>query len=226
MRVATAPRPAPPVSVPFRQTQTGAVPPRVRTHTPQRRLPDNEVAALVASAASGDESAWTRLIAEFGGLVWAVTRSHRLGHEDAADVAQSTWAKLVTHLDRLTEPSRVGAWLATTARRECLRVLRDSRREVFLGDATPDCSTDEPLDTELLFSERDRALWRSFSRLRTSDQALLRLLIAEPRPAYEEIADALDIPIGSIGPTRARALDRLRQELEREWITPADRKET
>jgi RNA polymerase sigma factor (sigma-70 family) len=183
----------------------------------RERLAEAVVADLVRSAAAGDELAWERLIAEFGGLVWAVTRTYRLRRADAEDVAQTTWAILVEHLDRLTEPSRVGAWLATTARRECLRVLRGRGREVLLGDDAPeDGSTDAPLDADLLSAERDQALWRSFSRLRRGDQTLLRLLMAEPRPAYEEIAAAFDMPIGSIGPTRARALARLRQELERE----------
>ena len=79
----------------------------------------------------------------------------------------------------------------------------------------PSPSRTEPLPgDELLIDERDEALWRSFSLLRPSDQALLRLVMADPRPPYEEIAAALDMPIGSIGPTRQRALARLREQLE------------
>jgi RNA polymerase sigma factor (sigma-70 family) len=108
----------------------------------------------------------------------------------------------------------VGAWLATTARRECLRVIRESDRSVPYGGEAPELpSSDSPPGEALLISERDDALWRAFARLRLSDQALLRLLMADPRPPYEEIAAALDIPIGSIGPTRQRALARLRREL-------------
>ena len=104
---------------------------------------------------------------------------------------------------------------ATTARRECLRILRERQRQVVTDDdPRQEASTDLPPDTELLTAERDQALWRGFARLRKSDQALLRLLLAEPRPAYEEISAVLDIPIGSIGPTRARALERLRRELD------------
>ena len=175
---------------------------------------------LVRSASEGDESAWEQLIAEFGGLVWSVTRTYRLSNADAADVAQTTWTRLVEHLGALTEPSHVGAWLATTARRECARVLRGSRREVLVEDeALERVPTDERVDAELLLAERDQALWSCFARLRATDQALLRLLTADPRPAYEEIAAALDMPIGSIGPTRARALERLRVELERAGAT-------
>lgn len=183
----------------------------------RERLDSAAVADLVTSAQAGDERAWERLVGEFGGLVWAVARSYRLNAADAADVAQATWTRLVEHLDRLSEPARVGAWLATTARRECLRRLRDRGREALRGEEPlPERADEETLEGHLLLTERDEALWRSFRRLRPSDQALLRVLIADPRPAYEEIADALQIPIGSIGPTRARALERLRKELERE----------
>jgi RNA polymerase sigma factor (sigma-70 family) len=185
--------------------------------TARQRRDDAELVELVRSASAGSEPAWEELIGEFGGLVWAVTRSHRLRDADAADVAGATWARLVENLSRLNEPARVGAWLATTARRECLRVLRAGSREVLFCDDTPEQgSTAELPEAELLCAERDEALWRGFSRLPARDQSLLRLLIADPLPAYEDIAAALDMPIGSIGPTRARALARLRRELERE----------
>jgi RNA polymerase sigma factor (sigma-70 family) len=171
----------------------------------------------VKSAAAGNQLARERLFDEFGGVVRAVARAYRLSDADAADVAQVTWLRLLEHLDDLREPARVGAWLATTARRECLSVLRGARRHVPLGDDAPDHeSPDSPLDDWLLTGERDRALWRSFARLRATDQALLRLLLADPAPAYEEISAALSMPIGSIGPTRARALERLRRELNSE----------
>lgn len=183
------------------------------------RLDRAALTALVQSAAAGSELAWERLIDEFGGLVWAVTRSYRLRDADAADVAQTTWTRLVERLSSLSEPDRVGAWLATTARRECLHVLRDGRREAPFGeDAPEDRSSEELLDAELLSGERDEALWRSFSRLAPRDQALLRLLIADPRPTYDEISAALGMPIGSIGPNRARALERLRRELDRDEV--------
>jgi RNA polymerase sigma factor (sigma-70 family) len=174
-----------------------------------------EIAGLLRAATRGDHDAWDGLVEEFGGMVWAIARAHRLSDADAADVAQSTWLRLLEHLDAITEPERVGAWLATTTRRECLRVLRVAQRQVLSGEElAEDKFTDTALD-DLLTAERDEALWRCFERLRPSDQALLRLLAAGPRPAYAEIAAVLDMPIGSIGPTRARALERLRMELER-----------
>lgn len=191
-------------------------------HLPSRssragRLSGDEVSGLVQSAAAGDQQSWNEIVREYRGMIWAVARGHRLCDADAADVEQGTWLRLLDHLEDLREPASLGAWLATTARRECLRILRRSSREISFGEDFPDQqATDEPPDVQLLTGERDRALWRSFGLLRRSDQALLRLLMAYPRPAYDEIAAALDMPIGSIGPTRARALERLGRELQRD----------
>ncbi|MGO9958389.1 MAG: RNA polymerase sigma factor [Solirubrobacteraceae bacterium] len=183
------------------------------------RLSDDRVRELVRSAAAGDERGWDALVREFSGLVWGVARAHRLQHADAADVAQATWLQLLEHLDDVADPARVGAWLATTAYRESLRVLRGAARLIPSEDrAAEQEAPDEPAVEALLTSERDAALWRSFSCLRPSDQALLRLLVADPRPSYEEISAALDMPIGSIGPTRERALQRLRRKLDSDRV--------
>jgi RNA polymerase sigma factor (sigma-70 family) len=178
------------------------------------RLSAEHITGLVGAAIAGDECAWNALVSEFGGMIWAVARAHRLRDADASEVSQATWLRLFEHLGKLKDPARVGAWLATTARRECLRVLRENERCVVYGDDAPEhVSPDMSPDDVALLGERDEALWLSFARLRSSDQALLRLLMADPRPPYEEIAAALDMPVGSIGPTRQRALERLRNEL-------------
>lgn len=183
---------------------------------PGGRMSAPAVARLVELAAAGHEQAWHALVDEFAGLVWAATRAHRLDRADASDVVQATFLRLVEHLGTLQQPERVGAWLATTARRECLAVLRQRVRVVPLGDALPEAPAEQPEhDAALVAAERDAALWAAFARLRASDQALLRILMADPAPSYEEISIALQMPIGSIGPTRARALERLRRELER-----------
>jgi RNA polymerase sigma factor (sigma-70 family) len=185
-----------------------------------RRMPPAAVTRLVELAAAGDERAWGLIVDEFAGLVWAATRAHRLDHADAADVVQTTFVRLVEHLPGLQQPERVGAWLATTARRECLAVLRRRARVVPLGDALPEPVADETEHSSTLFArERDATLWAAFERLRASDQALLRMLMADPAPSYDEIHAALGMPIGSIGPTRARALVRLRREVERLGLT-------
>jgi RNA polymerase sigma factor (sigma-70 family) len=179
------------------------------------RLSDGDVARIVNSAASGDQHGWEALVHEFGGLIRAIARSYRLRDAHAADVAQLTWLRLVEHLVEVRDPRRIGAWLATTARRECLRVLRDGCRQLPLERDAIERESCELPGEEVLAAERDRALWRAFECLRPSDQALLHmLLVADPRPSYGEISTALGIPIGSIGPTRARALERLRQQLD------------
>lgn len=186
--------------------------------TSGQRIGIKEAEALVAAAAAGDERAWNRIVEQFGSMIWAITRAHRLSDADAADVTQATWLKLIGHLGRLEEPGRVGAWLATTARRECLCVLRRGKTTVFYGDNEPEIASDEDEDValRLMTAERDQALWKAFARLRESDQSLLLLLVSDPAPSYEEISAALAMPVGSIGPTRARALARLRTELERD----------
>jgi RNA polymerase sigma factor (sigma-70 family) len=126
---------------------------------------------------------------------------------------QTTWLRLVEHLDRLREPEWVGAWLATTARHECLRLIRRGAREVAVSDmAGFDEGSDASIDRAVLSSERDAVLWRAFGRLGERCQALLRILMADAPPSYQEVAAALGMPIGAIGPTRRRCLERLRTD--------------
>lgn len=183
---------------------------------------DTGPGALVQAAARGDQAAWDALVERFANLVWSVARAHRLGDADAADVSQTTWLRLVEHLDRLRDPDRVAGWLATTARNECLRVLRKSGRQVPTGDDRDlDAGTDDDAapDLPLLTAERDSGLWRAFATLAPRCQTLLRVLMADPPPAYDEIAAMLDMPVGSIGPTRGRCLEHLRQRLAVAGIT-------
>lgn len=175
--------------------------------------PDGRVAALARQAVAGDRRALDELVAEFEGLLWAIARGHRLSDADAADVGQTAWLQLLQNLHRLEDPTKMGAWLATTARRECLRKLRASAREIP-NDEPPEPAAESPaIDGALLEAERDATLWDAFGRLPSRDRALLRMLVVDPQPSYEEISAALDMPIGSIGPTRGRALERLRHEL-------------
>ena len=169
---------------------------------------------LVRAAADGDQKAWEALVERFSGLVWSVTRGFRLSHHDAAEVSQTTWLQLVEHLGDIREPERVGAWLATTTRRLCLTTLRKTGRALpmDLADGTlvaPD--TIAELDTALDARRRRAALSRALDDLPEPGKALLVLLSSDPAPSYAEAAAALDMPIGSIGPTRARCLERLRR---------------
>jgi RNA polymerase sigma factor (sigma-70 family) len=166
---------------------------------------------LVRAAAAGDQSAWNELVARFEGLVWATARAHRLNRADAADVSQTVWLRLVENLDRIRDPERLGGWIATTARRESLRFLRLNGRELASDEAdTFEAPSDESTDLKLMTEERDTALWSAFKRLSERCQSLLRLLVSQDEPSYEEIGAALDMPVGAIGPTRMRCLDKLR----------------
>jgi RNA polymerase sigma factor (sigma-70 family) len=180
-----------------------------------------EAGDLVKAAAQGDEAAWRVLVERFSSLVWAVARSFRLSTADASDVYQTVWLRFAEHLGRIQNPERVGAWLATTARRESIRVVRSRSRALPIEDATladlvpPDETSPElaVLDAEQARLETDRAkqMWRAFRDLPVRCQQLLRILMASQRPSYVEAAAALDVPVGSIGPTRARCLRQLRR---------------
>lgn len=172
---------------------------------------DESTTDLVRAAATGDQGAWDRLVARYENLLWSVARGYRLGTADAGDVVQTSWLKLLENLDRIEDPERLAGWLATTARRECLRVLRRSGREVLDDDAVADVVDNAPaLDTALIEQERDVALWQAFAKLPERCQRLLRILMGTEPMAYAEVAEALEMPIGAIGPTRGRCLAKLR----------------
>lgn len=182
------------------------------------RVPaDESDVTLVARARAGDSVAWEALVRRLANRVWAVIRAHRLSAADAEDVFQVTWMQLLAHLDDLRHPELVGAWLASTARHESLRVIRLSGRQVPSGGEHELDVADTlapPPDAKLLASERQAAVWAALPTLPFHCQQLLRTLMAEPPPTYEEISRALDMPIGSIGPTRGRCLEHLRRRLE------------
>jgi RNA polymerase sigma factor (sigma-70 family) len=191
--------------------------PHQKKHQPRAGSPDptdrGGVAILVEAAAQGDQDAWNALVDRFASLVWAVARGYRLNAADAADVSQTTWLRLVEHLHRIEQPERVGAWLVTTARRESLRVLRIGGRQIPRGDdleVLADPAPSPTLDHDLLAAERDDLVAQLIEKLPPRSQLLLRLLNADSPLSYREVSEVMSMPIGSIGPTRARALEQLR----------------
>jgi len=175
-------------------------------------LDEETIRRLVGEAAAGEKAAWDALVDGFSGLVWSVVRGHGLYGAEAADVSQTVWLRFVEHLHRIREPERTGAWLATTARHECLRVLRRRGRTVVTA-APPEpvaLSSDADPGAKVVAGEEHDLLMVALGRVSDQCQALLRLLISDPPLSYDDIAAVLAMPKGSIGPTRQRCLVRLR----------------
>ena len=193
--------------------------------SPSAKRDQEGIAELIHAAASGDSAAWDRLVDRFASTVWAIARAHRLNSADAADVSQTTWLRLVENLDRIQQPERVGAWLATTARRESLRLLRLSGRQVPTGDdmaVIPDPESLKSPEHEVAVEQRAELVASLVEKLPIRSQLLLRLLSADSPLSYKDVSQALDMPIGSIGPTRARALDQLRRLAVQAGLASAD----
>ena len=176
---------------------------------------DSVVADLVSRARNGDEQAWDALVIRYAPLIWSICRRHRLPGADAEEVGQSVWLHLVEHLDKVRCPAALPGWLATTTQRECARVLRTPRR----AQAARSPSDIENIPEEqtrtaahaLLAAQRHAALRSPPTNLPPSGQQLIAMLTVDPPMPYAEIGARLGIPVGSIGPTRARYLDRLRR---------------
>jgi RNA polymerase sigma factor (sigma-70 family) len=176
---------------------------------------DQPVTGLVTRARNGDARAWDALVERYAPLIWSICRRHRLSDADARDVGQSVWLRLVDQLGTIRDPAALPGWLATTTRRECGRVLCVARGPLA-ATYLPDAETlpDEHAATaeqELLAAERHAALRGALLDLPLDCQRLIALLAADPPVPYAEISTRLGIPVGSIGPTRQRCLDKLRQ---------------
>jgi RNA polymerase sigma factor (sigma-70 family) len=177
--------------------------------------PDDEgsVPELVAAALAGDSASWNRLVDRYTPLVLAIVRRHRLQGSDAEDVVQTVWLRLVEHLGAIRQPAALPGWIVTTARNECLHVIRGQKQvsPTDLGEqGWPDGAGGPAIDRDLLEAERHEALLVALAELPDRQRALLLLLLEDPPLSYEEISRRLGLPVGSIGPTRARALARIR----------------
>ena len=176
---------------------------------------DPVVIDLVTRARGGDIRAWDALVERFAPVIWSICRQHRLGRADADDVGQNVWLRLVAQLDNIREPAALPGWLATTARRECGHLVRAARgpraaRYPLDAETIPDEQAG-PAEQELLAAERHAALRQAFADLPPDGQRLIALLAADPPVPYAQISARLGIPVGSIGPTRRRCLDRMRR---------------
>jgi RNA polymerase sigma factor (sigma-70 family) len=186
----------------------------LRVHAGEAARPtyvaDPDLVALVRRAVDGDPAALTCVVERFDPLLRSIVRFYRLGPCDVDDVVQATWLRFMEHGRSLREPAAVKGWLATTARRHSLQVLQRRMREQpsddpALGDAV---RVAEPCE-ELIAAERRAALHDAVAQLPVSGRRLMTLMIARPGMSYEQVGDALGMPVGSIGPTRLRCMSRL-----------------
>jgi RNA polymerase sigma factor (sigma-70 family) len=201
------------------ERRTAAVPVR-RAHPDPARDADPvhdelAVTSLVGRARNGDKQAWDTLVERYAPLIWSICRRHRLGGADADDVGQNVWLALVDQLDKIRDPAALPGWLATTTRRECVRVLRAAREPDAAGHVLdagniPDQQA-TTAEQALLVAERHAAVREAFLELPPHCQRLITLLIEDPPLPYTEISARLGIAVGSIGPIRGRCLDKIRR---------------
>ncbi len=182
----------------------------IPTELPEADRPT--LAELVDRARAGDAVAWNAVVDRFASLLWSVCRRHRLSDADAEDVCATVWLRLVERLDSIRTVEALPGWLTTTTARECLAVIRHRKRQVPTEAAEverPDGSP-EPA-AGLVAAEESSALRLAFAELPDRCRRLLALLFADPPPAYNEVSATMSMPVGAIGPTRQRCLDRLRR---------------
>ena len=175
---------------------------------------DPQVVALVTRASGGDQNAWHELVDRYAPLVYTICTRYRLSNHDIEDVGQNVWLLLVEQLGKLREPAALPGWLATTTARECLRVVTAANKSERLGTGLDDSVlfVDKAvIDEEILMAERNAALRMALAELPSRCRQLLAMLISDPPCSYAEISATLQIPVGSIGPQRARCLERLRK---------------
>jgi RNA polymerase sigma factor (sigma-70 family) len=181
-----------------------------------------EVTMLVHRAAEGDPAAWDAIVDEYAGLLWSVVRGFRFNEAQAADAVQTTWLRLVEHVADLRDPAHLPGWLKTTARRVCLHIIRQGSRERLVDgdddrgwgsdDRYEDADPDGP-EVAVLRREQQVLVGRALADLPDRHRQLMELLVASPPVSYREISVRLGMPVGSIGPTRARILVHMREAL-------------
>jgi RNA polymerase sigma factor (sigma-70 family) len=188
---------------------------------------DPSVVDLVARASAGDDGAWNEIVERYIPLVWKICLRYQLSDADIEDVGGTVWLGLFEQLGKLREPAALPGWLATTTQRECLRVLKESRRyELFGGDPEDGVLAAEAgkamIEEEILLAERNAKLRAALAELAEDDRRLLTLLLNDPPLPYARISEILGMAQGSIGPTRARCLARLRRSPHLRGLTDAD----
>lgn len=178
---------------------------------------------ILSKAQLGDPDAWRLLVDTYSGVVWAVLRSLRVQEPDRSDIYQSVFLKLTTHIGTIREPLALPGWLATVTRRQCIDMFRKQDRQPTPSEATADVEANEPLPEEQIIVDDERvAVMRSFRRLDEKCQRLLSLMFFGMEHSYSAISEIVEIPVGSIGPSRQRCLEKLSKmgevaSLRRDW---------
>jgi RNA polymerase sigma factor (sigma-70 family) len=182
----------------------------------------SSVATLLLRVADGEPAAWREIVRRYGEVVSAAVRSFRLQDADARDAVQTTWLQLAAHAGQIRHPQRLGGWLVTTARRACLHILRHTPPNPAPIYALAETVADPFPGPEQLVVDADatRTLWNFVNELPPQRQTLLRALFTEHPRGYAEVARVTGIPVGGVGPTRARALAQLRGRLEQHGLGP------
>ena len=193
---------------------TGGGPPTLRLVASRSgELNDAPFDELVPLALAGDRSAWEALVDRLQGVVWSAIAAFGFASEDRKDVFAATFFRLNERLATIREPAKLPGWLATTARNEAHTLLRARRRMIATDPADlPAPPAGLPVDDDrLVDDEMRRAVLEAFRTLSPPCQDLLRLLVVDPPLAYKNIGELLDMPHGSIGPTRQRCLEQMRR---------------
>jgi RNA polymerase sigma factor (sigma-70 family) len=191
-----------------------------------------QISELVQRAAGGEQSAWDAIVEEYARVVWATVRRYRLQEAQAADAVQTTWLRLVEHLGEIRDPARLPGWLRTTAARACLEIARDAGRFSFTGFAQDECGhpgnasldpdrVEDLPERSAVREDHIRILRATIETLSPADRQLVDVLLSPVPLSYAEISARLNMPVGSIGPTRGRVLNRMREALEKAGITDA-----
>jgi len=182
----------------------------------------DSAADLLQGIRNGDPGAWEEILRRYGRLVSTTVRSFRLQEADALDAIQTTWLRLAQNADRVQFPERLSAWLVTTARRECLRILHRAKRGPHPTDIASETVPDPSAGPEqrAIDAQTARTLQKLINELPPLRQTLIRMLFTDTPFSYDTIASSAGIPRGGIGPTRARALQQLRNKINEQGKGP------
>jgi RNA polymerase sigma factor (sigma-70 family) len=175
--------------------------------------PDTDLSPeeLLPAVCRGEAWAWPALVGRYERLVRAVAARHRLAPDEVSDVVQTTWLRLIQHVEDIRDPRALPAWLGTTAAREAVAVRRRSRREVTVADV--DTAETSDVEEQLAVLWSGQLLRRAMADLSPRERRLIEILLLPDELSYREIGRRLGMPVGSIGPVRQRAFRRLRRTL-------------